>query len=636
MSSGESKQESRREKRKKAWQTFKRTLPDAIELARPQARLWLFGLCLLVVGRLAGLTLPAAPKFLLDYAIPNRDLGMLYTIIGVLLAATIIQGICSFVLTQTISKAGQRLIAALRIKIQHHVSRLSVRYYDNHKTGEVVSRVMSDVEGVRNLVGTGMVEFLGGLLTAGLAFIALLYLNWQLTVAIAVVLGIFLIVMAKAFMTLGPIFKQRQEIRAEVSGRLTESVAGIRVVKAYNREEAERTVFARGVDRLLENVLRTINAISVVTLVSSVLVGALGATIVAVGGRQLIEGTLTVGDFTSYLLFLGFLIAPIGSIVMIGTQLSEAFAGLERIREVMEQAPEDRDDDKRNAMPPIRGEVEFDQVSFAYDAGIPVLHDVSFRAEPGTVTALVGPSGSGKSTLTGLVASFYQPTSGIVRIDGIDLNSVKIHEYRKQLGAVLQDNFLFDGTVRDNILYPRPEATEQELLEAARLAHCLEFIERFPEGFDTIIGERGVKVSGGQRQRLAIARSLLANPRILILDEATSALDSESEASIQEGLRTLMAGRTTFAIAHRLSTIRSADQILVLDGGRIVERGRHQELLAQDGVYARMYRRQHGVEENIFLAPGESTDQPADESPGESDQQRRDRLAGLSRFISGE
>lgn len=636
MSSGESKQESRREKRKKAWQTFKRTLPDAIELARPQARLWLFGLCLLVVGRLAGLTLPAAPKFLLDYAIPNRDLGMLYTIIGVLLAATIIQGICSFVLTQTISKAGQRLIAALRIKIQHHVSRLSVRYYDNHKTGEVVSRVMSDVEGVRNLVGTGMVEFLGGLLTAGLAFIALLYLNWQLTVAIAVVLGIFLIVMAKAFMTLGPIFKQRQEIRAEVSGRLTESVAGIRVVKAYNREEAERTVFARGVDRLLENVLRTINAISVVTLVSSVLVGALGATIVAVGGRQLIEGTLTVGDFTSYLLFLGFLIAPIGSIVMIGTQLSEAFAGLERIREVMEQAPEDRDDDKRNAMPPIRGEVEFDQVSFAYDAGIPVLHDVSFRAEPGTVTALVGPSGSGKSTLTGLVASFYQPTSGTVRIDGIDLNSVKIHEYRKQLGAVLQDNFLFDGTVRDNILYARPEATEQELLEAARLAHCLEFIERFPEGFDTIIGERGVKVSGGQRQRLAIARSLLANPRILILDEATSALDSESEASIQEGLRTLMAGRTTFAIAHRLSTIRSADQILVLDGGRIVERGRHQELLAQDGVYARMYRRQHGVEENLFLAPGESTDQPADESPGESDQQRRDRLAGLSRFISGE
>lgn len=632
----EEKPKSRQELRRERWQTFRRTLPDAIELARPQAKLWALGLVLVLISRMAALVLPGAPKFLIDEAIPNGDSRLLYLIIGAVMGATLVQGLATFALTQTISKAGQRLIASLRVKIHRHVSRLPIRYYDNHRTGEVVSRVMNDVEGVRNLVGTGMVEFLGGLLGAAFALAILLYINWQLTLTIFLFLAVFAVVLIKSFSVLGPIFKQRQKITAEVSGRLTESVGGVRVIKAYDTEEAERSVFARGVDALLQNVLRTINTISTVALTSSVLIGVLGASILYVGGHQLMSGRLTTGEFISYVLYLGFMIAPISSLVMIGTQLSEVFAGLERMREVLSERPEDEEEEGKKPLPPIVGTVSFESAGFEYDPGKPVLREITFDAKPGTVTALVGPSGSGKSTLIGLIASFYHPTTGRIRVDGHDLAEVRLHDYRKQLGCVLQENFLFAGTIRENILYSRPGAGEAEMREAARLAYCLEFIEKFPQGFDTIIGERGVKLSGGQRQRVAIARALLANPRLLILDEATSALDSESETYIQEGLAKLMAGRTTFVIAHRLSTIRNADGILVLEEGRIVERGRHAELLERKGRYHEMYTRQHGVEENLFLAPGERPAVESEESADVQSDERRQRAAKLSRILTGE
>ncbi len=630
------KKKTRKEKRAEAWQAFRQTLPDAIQLARPQAALWTLGLGLLLVGRIAGLVLPAAPKFLIDSAIPNGDTRQLYLIIGAVLVATLIQGLCAFALTQTISKAGQRLIAQLRARIHHHVSRLPIRYYDNHKTGEVVSRVMNDVEGVRNLVGTGMVEFIGGVLTAAMAFAILLWLNWQLTLGIFVFLIVFAAVMIGSFSVLGPIFKERQELTADISGRLTEGVAGIRVVKAYNMEPKERTVFGDGIQSLLRNVLRTINAISLVALSSAVLIGILGSLIMVVGGRQLMAGTLTIGEFISYILYLGFLVAPVSSIVMIGTQLSEAFVGLQRMKEVLREEPEDADEESRAPMPAVDGRVEFRDVSFEYDTEKPVLHNVSFVAEPGTVTALVGPSGSGKSTLIGLVAAFFSPKSGAILVDQRDLCTVRVHDYRASLGVVLQENFLFAGTIKENLLYIRPDATETALREAIRLAHCDEFVDRFPDGMDTVIGERGVKLSGGQRQRLAIARALLANPRILILDEATSALDSESEARIQEGLATLMRGRTSFVIAHRLSTIRKATTILVLEDGRIVERGTHAELLARKGRYSEMYSLQHGVEENVFNCPGEKSPEESGEAPQKESKSGSRGSGGLSRLLIGE
>ena len=636
MDQPEEKKKSRRELRRERWETFKRTLPDAIELARPQAKLWALGLVLVLLGRLTGLVLPAAPTLLIDHVIPEKNYTLLYKIIAAVLGATLIGGVASYGLTQTISKAGQRLIAHLRIKIHRHVSRLSVRYYDNRKTGEIVSRVMNDVEGVRNLVGTGMVEFLGGLISASISFAVLLYLNWQMTVTILFFLGAFAAIVIKAFMTLGPIFKERQRLTAEVSGRLTESIGGIRVVKAYNTEEAERSIFAKGVDALLGSVLKTINTISIVALLTTVMIGLLGSAILVVGGQQLMNGGLKPGEFVSYILYLGFMIAPVSSIVMVGTQLSEVFAGLERMKEVLSEKPEDENDEAKAPLPAITGEIRFENVGFEYDPGKPVLHEISFEAQPGTVTAFVGPSGSGKTTLIGLVASFHQPTTGRLLVDGKDLQSVRLHDYREQLGAVLQENFLFAGTIRENIQYARPDATMEEIREAARLAYCLEFIEKFPKGFDTVIGERGVKLSGGQRQRVAIARALLANPRILILDEATSALDSESEAYIQEGLSKLMEGRTTFVIAHRLSTIRHATQILVLEGGRIAERGTHAELLARRGLYHEMYSRQHGVEENLFLAPGEKPAPDAPEAGADDEGERKRRADKISRMLTGE
>ena len=601
-------------------------------LARPQAKLWVLGLALVVVARVTGLALPAAPKFLIDQVIPNRDFDLLYKLVAVILAATVTQGIATYILTQTISKAGQRLITELRVRIYNHVSRLPVRYFDNRKTGEVVSRVMNDVEGVRNLVGTGMVELLGGLLGAGFALAILFYINWKMTLAIIAFIVIAGAIMVKAFMVMRPIFKERQRVNADVTGRLTESIGGVRVVKAYSTEEAERTVFAGGVTSLLQLVLRTINAVSAIALTSSVLIGALGSVILIIGGRQLLTGAMSTGDFISYLLYLGFMISPISAIVMMGSQFSEIFAGLERMKEVLSEPTEDVNEAAKTPLAEVNGVIRFEEVDFEYEAGKPVLKGISLEARPGMVTALVGPSGSGKSTMIGLVAAFHHPTGGCVTIDGHDVKSVRLHDYRRHLGAVLQENFLFDGTVRENILYARPNTTEAELREAARLAYCDEFIDKFPNGFDTIIGERGVKLSGGQRQRVAIARALLANPKILILDEATSALDSESEASIQQGLATLMKGRTTFVIAHRLSTVRNATQILVIEDGAIVERGTHGELLAQRGRYHDMYTRQHGLHESLFVCEDEIADDENEKKNGGDRKGRPD----LSKVMTGE
>ncbi len=624
---------TRAEKRREKWRIIRRAWPHAVELARPQARLWIFGLLLLLVGRIAGMVMPAAPKALIDYALPAKDYTLLATIVGVVLGATIIQGLSNFALTQTISKAGQRLLNRLRKDIHGHVLKLAVRYYEDKRVGDVVSRVMNDVDGIRDLVGTGMVEFIGGLISATLAITILFYLNWPLTLAISVFLGLFLFGMLKAFTTLGPLFRQRQEIMGDVNGRLTESIGGVRVVKAYTAEGQERDAFASGIDRLLATILKTITAFSWIALGTAVLLGSLGTIILGLGGWQLMEGRMTVGSFISYLLYLGFLVAPLSSIMMIGTRLSEAFAGIDRMREILGEEPEEPGDGRPD-FPPIDGRVEFRNVTFGYDKDMPVLHEVNFAAEPGSVTALVGPSGSGKSTLISLIAQFHLPDSGEILVDGRQVRDYTLRSFREQLGVVFQDNFLFAGTVRDNLLYVRPDATEEELEHAARLSHCMEFIEGFPDGFDTLIGERGVKLSGGQRQRLAIARALLANPRLLILDEATSSLDSESEAAIQEGLATLMEGRTTFVIAHRLSTIRHANQILVLEHGRIVERGTHEELLRAEGRYHAMYTKQYGLDGILFREEGSG-----DSGDGEGNGGRKGRRGGMadfSRLLSGE
>jgi subfamily B ATP-binding cassette protein MsbA len=480
-----------------------------------------------------------------------------------------------------------------------------VAYFDANKTGALVSRIMTDVEGVRNLIGTGLVELIGGLLTAAIALVLMLRISPGMTGVTLLSLAIFGLVLYRSFGTLRPIFRERGKINAEVTGRLTESLGGVRVVKGYRAEDREAAVFATGVGRLLANVLATLTSFSVLTLSSTILLGVVGAAVMYVGARQVLAGTLTVGGLFTYTMLLGFLVAPMFQVVSIGTQITEALAGLERTREVLHERPEDADPRRTVALGPLRGEVAFEDVYFAYESGKPVLLGVSFRADPGTVTALVGPSGAGKSTIIGLVAAFHVPTEGRVVVDGVSLATVRLDTYRSQLGVVLQETFLFDGTIRENVAFSRPEATAEQVLEACRIARVDEFATAFPQGYDTVVGERGVKLSGGQRQRVSIARAILADPRILILDEATSSLDSESEALIQEGLSFLMRGRTTFVIAHRLSTIRRADQILVVEGGRIVERGTHAELYARRGRYREMYDRQHGLEANLFLAPGE-------------------------------
>jgi ABC-type multidrug transport system fused ATPase/permease subunit len=584
---------------------FRELWPDVWALLRPRRKIIAIGMVLMVINRVSGLVLPMSTKFLIDDIIGQHHIEKLTPLILAVLLATLIQGSSSFTLTQLLSKAAQRLIAELREKVQTHVGRLPVAYYDANKTGVLVSRIMSDVEGVRNLIGTGLVEFAGGLMTAVISLFVLLRISPLMTGIALTVVVIFASVLSRAFKTIRPIFRERGKITGEVTGRLTESLGGVRVVKGYHGEAREAAVFAKGVGRLLDNVLKSLTAMSLMTLSATVLMGIVGATVMYLGTRQIAAGTLTLGGMMTFTAFLAFLIAPVIGVVQIGTQISEAFAGLERTREVLRERPEDQDPDRTISLPEVRGDVEFENVVFSYEAGKPVLHGISFASRPGTVTALVGSSGSGKSTIIGLISAFYKPDSGVIRVDDFDLSKVSLDSYRTQLGVVLQETFLFDGTIRENVSFSRPDATEEEIMRACRIARVDEFTEKFTEGYETVVGERGVKLSGGQRQRVSIARAILADPRILILDEATSSLDSESEALIQEGLSFLMRGRTTFVIAHRLSTIRRADQILVVEGGLIIERGTHEELYDARGRYYDLYTRQHGLEMNLFLAPGE-------------------------------
>ena len=579
--------------------------PVVWDLMRPRRKLLALGFALMVINRVSGLVLPYSTKFLIDGVITKHHVALLRPLVLIVLSATIIQGITSFSLTQLLSKAAQRLIAELREKVQRHISRLPVSFFDANKTGNLVSRIMTDVEGVRNLLGTGLVELAGGLLTSLIALVVLFRISALMTVLAFAFLLCFALALNQAFSTIRPIFRERGKINAEVTGRLAESLGGVRVIKGYHAEEREEAVFAKGVRRLLENVMRTLTATSLMSLSASLLMGVVGAVVMYVGARQILAGTLTVGGFFTYTLFLGFLVAPIIQIVAIGTQITEALAGLERTQEILRQPPEDRDPRRTVALADIAGRVEFRHVDFSYDGSRTVLHDVSFVAEPGTVTALVGSSGSGKSTTIGLISAFHVPTEGTITVDDVDLSTVRLDFYRTRLGVVLQESFLFDGTIGENVRFSRPEASEEEIMRACRIARVDEFAETFPDRYDTIVGERGVKLSGGQRQRISIARAILAEPRILILDEATSSLDSESEQMIQHGLSYLMQGRTTFVIAHRLSTIRRADQILVVEQGQIVERGTHQQLYELQGRYYDLYTQQQGLERNLFLAPGE-------------------------------
>jgi ABC-type multidrug transport system fused ATPase/permease subunit len=586
---------------------FRELWPDIREMILPRRGIFALGFVLMVINRLCSIVLPLSTKPLIDRVINQRHAELLGPLVGAVVAATLIQGLTSFSLTQLLSKAGQRLIAELRQKVQRHVGRLPVSYYDANKSGVLVARIMSDVEGVRNLVGTGLVDFVGGLLTAVIALVVLVRISPLMTGLTVFFVLAFSGTLKQAFTKIRPIFRERGKINAEVTGRLTESLGGVRVVKGYHAEDREAEVFAAGVQRLLDNVLKSLTAMSLMSLSATVLMGVVGAVVWFVGARQVlaVPPKMLLGDLMMFVMFLAYLIAPVMQVVNIGTQLTEAFAGLERTREVLRERPEDEDPGRAVALGPIRGEVEFSHVGFSYETGKQVLYDVSFRAEPGTVTALVGPSGSGKSTIISLISAFHTPGEGTITVDGVDVSTVRLDSFRTQLGVVLQDTFLFDGSIEENIAFARPNATHEQIMEACRIARVDEFAEGFEKKYDTIVGERGVKLSGGQRQRVSIARAILADPRILILDEATSSLDSESEALIQEGLKYLMKGRTTFVIAHRLSTIRRADQILVVEGGRIVERGTHEELYKLGGRYWDLYTRQHGLEANLFLAPGE-------------------------------
>lgn len=612
---------AKKPKKKVDW----KALPEIWELIRPRTGILLLGLVLMVINRVSGFALPLSSKYLFDNVIGKKQVNLLLPIVLAVIAATIIQGITSFTLTQLLSKSAQRMITDLRKQVQAHIGRLPVTFYDSNKTGALVSRIMSDVEGVRNLIGTGLVEFVGGVMTAVLALIYLLFVNTTMTLIAFTILLVFGVALNKAFSTIRPIFRARPKITAEVTGRLTESLGGVRVVKGYHAEDREERVFGSGVQRLLDNVLKTLTATSILSLSGATLMGLVSAVIMYMGTRQILAGTMTTGTLISYTVFLGLLVAPVFQIVAIGTQITEALTGLERTREILNELQEDSDPTRTVALPRVVGRVEFQDVHFSYEANKEVLHGISFDSEPGTVTALVGPSGSGKSTIIGLISAFYKPRQGRILVDGIDLSTVQLSSYRVQLGVVLQETFLFDGTIRENVSYARPDASEEDIMAACRIARVDEFAENFEKKYDTLVGERGVKLSGGQKQRVSIARAILADPRILILDEATSSLDSESEALIQEGLRYLMRGRTTFVIAHRLSTIRRAEQILVVQDGVIVERGTHESLYAAHGRYFDLYTKQHAVETNLFLAPGEG-----DSTDSGDDNNGKDAVSGLA------
>lgn len=593
----------------------------------------LVGSLLMLVSRLAGMVLPASTKYIGDEIFTNKRFELLKWIALAIGISTLIQGVTSFALSQILGVAAQLAITNMRMRVQRHIERLPISYFDSTQSGQLISRIMNDAEGIRNLVGTGLGQLLGSIVTAAISIGVLFYLNWRLTAATMVVLIIFGSALMYAFKVLRPVFRERGEITALVTGRLTESLGGIRIVKAYTAEKREELSFARGAHKLFRNIAKTVTGVSAIGSFSSIVIGAVAVVMILIGGSAVQAETMTLGDFLMYISFTFLLAIPVFELTSIGTQITEALAGLDRIREVLAMTTEDDTDKLKSPLPTIEGTIDFEDVYFEYDAGVPVLKGVSFHSPAGTTTALVGSSGSGKSTILSLVLNFIQPTRsadtpirttesteenenlgladksvrspGTIKIDGKDLQSVKLRDYRRHLGVVLQDNFLFDGTILENIRFSNPEANLDEIKEVCRVANADEFIEKFPNGYDTIVGERGVKLSGGQRQRIAIARALLADPRILILDEATSSLDSESEAMIQDGLATLRAGRTTFVIAHRLSTIRAADQILVIEEGEVVEHGTHRELIAQDGRYKQLHDRQYRLETDRFINPGE-------------------------------
>ena len=555
----------------------------------PRKNILFVGLILIIISRLSGLVLPGATKYLMDEVIAKGDLHMLKLILGAVAGAVLIQAVTSYILTQILSVEAQRLISILRSKVQRQVLRLPIRFFDNNQSGALVSRIMNDVEGVRNLVGTGLVQLVGGVLTSVICLVLLIRISPMMTVYVLVPVIIFGLISLKAFSKIRPIFRERGKITAEVTGRLTETLNGVRVIKGFNAEQQEIKSFELGVERLFLNIKASLTSTSLITSSATFLLGLASTGIMGIGGYMIINNQLTFGEFLAFTLYLGFMIAPIVQMSNIGSQLTEAFAGLDRTEELMNMVPEDDGTMRTIKMPSIQGNIEFNDVSFAYEEGKEVVKNISFTAQSGSVTALVGTSGSGKTTIASLAASFLNPQAGTVTVDGTDLSKVSLDSYRSQLGVVLQDDFLFEGTIRENILFPRPDASEQRLSDAVRAAHVHEFTDRFEKGLETVIGERGVKLSGGQRQRIAIARAVLADPRILVLDEATSNLDTESESLIQESLKSLMKGRTTFVIAHRLSTIRQANQILVVEQGNIVERGTHDELIGRKGRYFELY-----------------------------------------------
>ena len=584
---------------------YKRAWAEARELVWRHRRSLAAGLAIMLVNRLAGLVLPASSKYLIDDVLARSRGDLLLPIAGLAATAVVIQAVTTYALSQVVSIAAQRAIADMRINVQKHVLHLPVSFFDSTKSGVLISRIMQDAEGVRNLVGTGLIQLTGGVLTAIIGIVVLFVLNWRLTAVMLVVLLAFGALMAVAFARLRPIFRERSVINAEVTGRLAESVGGIRILKVYVAEGREERLFGEGVLRLFDNVRRSITGTSIVGTGATLIIGTIGVLMILIGGRSILDGSMTLGGLVMYIFFIGMVAAPLVQIASVGTQISEAFAGLDRIREIRDMSTEDQQDEALLPVGELEGRVEFRDVRFSYVPETPVLRGVSFTANAGSTTALVGSSGSGKSTLIGLVMAFNRPDSGEILVDGRRLDTLRLRDYRSQLGVVLQDNFLFDGTIRENIAFARPAASEEEIREVSRIAHCDEFINGFERGYDTIVGERGVKLSGGQRQRVAIARAILADPRILILDEATSSLDSESEALIRDGLRSLRRGRTTFVIAHRLSTIESSDQILVLEAGEIVERGTHAELITLAGRYRHLYEKQYGVERDRFINPGE-------------------------------